>query len=49
MRGRRGQAALEYVLAVLALLAVVSAMGYVVAAAHHQSVRTEGLVRADYP
>ncbi len=39
----------EYVLAVLALLVVVSAMGWVLTAAKNSVVRTETLVSSDYP
>jgi len=49
MRMRRGQAALEYVLAFAALLVVVTAMGYVVSAAVESANRANALVRADYP
>ena len=49
MRKRGGQAALEYVLALCALLAVVGAMGYLVSAAQKSVVRTEGLVGSEYP
>lgn len=49
IRGRNGQAAVEYVLALCALLAVVGAMWYLVAAAHKSVVRTESLVSSDYP
>ena len=46
---RSGQAALEYVLALCALLAVVGAMWYLVVAAQKSVVRTESLVSSDYP
>ena len=46
---RRGQAALEYVLALCALLAVVGAVWHLVAAARRSAVRTEALVGSDYP
>ena len=46
---RSGQAALEYVLALCALLVVVGAMWHLVAAAHRNVVRTESLVSSDYP
>lgn len=46
---RRGQAAVEYVLALGALLAVIGAMGYLVTAAKASVVRTENLVSSDYP
>jgi len=49
VRGRRGQAMLEYVLAFAALLVVVGVMGSVIVAAQRQSARATGLVRADYP
>jgi uncharacterized protein (UPF0333 family) len=46
---RSGQAAVEYILAVAALLAVVGVMGYLVSAAHKSAHRTEALVGADCP
>lgn len=46
---RRGQAALEYILCVAALLVVIGIMGYLVRAAQRSADRTEELVRADYP
>ena len=46
---RSGQAMLEYVLALCALLAVVGAMWYLVSAARGSVVRTESLVSSDYP
>ena len=49
LRARRGQTMVEYVLAVCALLVVGLAMGYLVTAARHSVVRTENLVRSDYP
>lgn len=49
LRARAGQAALEYVLALCALLVVVGAMWYLVAAARRSVVRTESLVSSDYP
>jgi len=49
IRGRSGQAALEYVLALCALLVVVAAMGYFVEAARKSAVRTQALVSSDYP
>jgi len=49
MSCRRGQAMLEYVLSLAALLVVVTVMGYVVSAAMKTSDRANGLVRADYP
>ena len=49
IRGRKGQAAVEYVLALCALLAVVGAMWYLVSATKKSVVRTESLVSSDYP
>ena len=49
MNGRAGQTMIEYVLALCALLAVVGAMWYLVAAARKNVVRTEALVSSDYP
>ena len=49
VRVKRGQAALEYVLALLALLVVVGAMGYLLRAARSSVTRTETLVRSEYP
>jgi uncharacterized protein (UPF0333 family) len=49
VKARSGQAALEYVLALCALLAVVGAMWYLVVAAQKSVVRTESLVSSDYP
>jgi len=46
---RKGQAMLEYVLSLAAMLAVVAVMGYVVAAAVKSADRTNALVRADCP
>ena len=46
---RRGQAALEYVLCLAALLVVVGIMGYIVTAAQKSAARTHELVRSDYP
>jgi hypothetical protein len=46
---RSGQAALEYVLALCALLVVVAAMWHLVVAARRNVVRTEALVSSDYP
>ncbi|MBR5550033.1 MAG: hypothetical protein IKU71_09960 [Kiritimatiellae bacterium] len=47
--GRKGQTAVEYVLALCALLAVVGAMWYLVSASKKSVVRTENLVSSDYP
>ena len=49
IRGEKGQTAVEYVLALCALLAVVGAMWYLVAASQKSVVRTESLVSSDYP
>lgn len=49
LRGRKGQAALEYVLALAALLVAVGVMGYLVSAARKSAQRTEALVSSDYP
>ena len=49
IRGKKGQAAAEYVLALCALLAVVGAMWYLVSASKKSVVRTESLVSSDYP
>ena len=49
IRGKKGQTAVEYVLALCALLAVVGAMWYLVAASQKSVVRTENLVNSDYP
>jgi uncharacterized protein (UPF0333 family) len=46
---RGGQAAVEYLLAMSALLVVVGVMGYLVTAAHKSAQRTEALVSADCP
>ena len=48
-RGRRGQAVVEYVLALATLLVVVSVMGYFVTAAHKSAHRAETLVSQDCP
>ena len=49
IRSRSGQAAVEYVLALCAMLAVIGAMWYLVVAAKKSVVRTENLVSSDYP
>ena len=49
IRGRKGQTAVEYVLALCALLAVVDAMWYLVSASQKSVVRTEDLVSSDDP
>jgi len=46
---RAGQAMLEYVLSLAALLVVIAVMGFVVAAAVRSADRTNALVRADCP
>ena len=48
-RGRGGQAAVEYVMALAVFLAVAGVMGYLVAAAHKSAQRTEALVGAGCP
>ena len=48
-KGRSGQAAIEYVLALATLLVVVSIMGYFVTAAHKSAHRSEALVSQDCP
>lgn len=48
-RGKSGQAALEYILVFVALMAVVGALGYFVRAARQESQRTAKLVTSDYP
>jgi uncharacterized protein (UPF0333 family) len=47
--GRKGQAALEYVLALAALLVATGVMGYLVSAARQSAHRTQSLVGSDYP
>ncbi|MGN0855392.1 MAG: hypothetical protein ACI4R9_07730 [Kiritimatiellia bacterium] len=49
LRCRKGQTMVEYVLCVIALLVVVSAMGYLVSATKRSVHRTENLIRSDYP
>ena len=51
MKGRMsgGQAAIEYVLALVALLVVVGILAGLVRAAGHYAVRTESLVTGDSP
>lgn len=49
MSSRKGQAMVEYVLAVAALLVVAGVMGYMVTAAHKSAQRTVALVGADCP
>ena len=52
MKGRRdraGQAAVEYVLVFVALIAVVWALGYFVSAARKGAKQTAELVTSDYP
>ena len=48
-RDRSGQAALEYVLVFVALIAVVWALGYFVSAARRSARQTPEMVRCDYP
>ncbi len=49
VRMSSGQALLEYVLALAALLVVVSATGWLIAAAKAKAERTSALVRSEYP
>ncbi len=52
MSGRRdksGQAALEYILVFVALIAVVWALGYFVSAARRGARQTAEMVTSDYP
>ena len=49
MRARSGQTMVEYVFVFLALLAVFTAVGYLVTAARKSSAKTENLIKADYP
>jgi len=46
---RRGQTAVEYVLALVALLGIIGVMWYLVQAAKENVARTESLVSSDYP
>ena len=46
---RRGQAAVEYVLALVGIIAVVGVMGYLVTASWKSAERTVNLVESDYP
>ena len=46
---RRGQAALEYVLALVAVMAVAGVLAYLVSAARSAAWRSEVLVGADCP
>lgn len=48
-RDRSGQAALEYVLVFVALIAVVWALGYFVSAARRSARQTAEMVTSDYP
>ncbi len=47
--GRRGQTIVEYILVFGALIAVVVALGFLLAATRQAVVRTERLVGSDYP
>ena len=49
LRARSGQAALEYVLILATLLAVVGILWGLVRVAGRQAQRTESLVTSDYP
>lgn len=46
---RRGQTMLEYVLVLAALLAVTAVTGLLLRASQKSAVRTERLVRSNYP
>lgn len=46
---RRGQAMVEYVLALAALMLVVVVMGYLVRAGYRALHRTESMVSSEYP
>lgn len=46
---RKGQALLEYALALAGLVAVASVMGYLVAGSVGFGVRAESLVSSEYP
>ena len=46
---RRGQATVEYVLALIGMIAVIGVMGYLVTAAWKSAERTTNLVESDYP
>jgi len=49
IRGRSGQTAVEYVLALCAMMVVVAVTGWLLSAARSNVVRTEALVGSDYP
>lgn len=49
LRYRKGQTMVEYVLCVIALLVVGSAMWYLVGATKRSVHRTENLISSDYP
>jgi uncharacterized protein (UPF0333 family) len=46
---RKGQALLEYVLALAAMLVLVAVMGFFVSAARTSAIRAETLVSSDHP
>ena len=48
-KARNGQTALEYVLALLAVIVIVSAMGYMITAAERSAERSEAIVASEYP
>jgi uncharacterized protein (UPF0333 family) len=48
-RFSKGQAMLEYILAMAGVLVVAAAMWHVVRAAEKQAVRTESLISSEYP
>lgn len=49
VRVKKGQALLEYVLALLALLVVATVMAYLLRATRSSVTRTETLVSSEYP
>lgn len=49
MKVRAGQTMVEYVLALCAMTVIAVAAGYLVSAVKSSAVRTESLVRSDYP
>ena len=49
LKDRSGQAALEYILVFVALIAVVGALGYFVSAARRGARQTAEMVTSDYP
>ena len=49
VHGSKGQALVEYVIALFALLVVVVVMGYLLQAAKNSTTRTMDLIGSDYP